>query len=224
MKAVIDDTLFMRDMKNIVEYSMGFVEGIQRGKTKFLENLGKSSIQVLKEYIDSMARIDPQMLHHVYEWNQTGSPEARLFDINYVANQNGLSMSYTFRQSTSVKNGSRVPFYDKARIMENGIPVTIKPVTAKVLAFQDNGEQVFTKNPVSIETPGGSMVAGSFEKTFDHFFQTYFSQVFLYSSGIIDYLKNPIVYKKNMPSGKNGGKSVGLSSGYAWIANAGVIR
>ena len=224
MKTVIDDTMFMRDMNNILEYSIGFMDGVQSGKQKFLENLGKSSIEVLKDYVDSMARVDPQMLHHVYEWSRTGSPDARLFDINYVVNQNGLSMSSTFRQSTSVKNGSRVPFYDKARIMENGIPVTIKPVAAKVLAFTNNGEDVFTKNPVSIDNPGGSMVVGSFEKTFDHFFQAYFSQVFLYSSGIIDYLKNPTAFKKNLPSGKSGGRSAGISAGYRWIANAGVAR
>lgn len=224
MKSVVNDAKFMRDMNNIMNYSLGFVDGVSRGKTQFLENLGKSSIESIKDYIDSMARVDPQMLHHVYEWSRTGSPDARLFDINYVVRQNGLSMSYTFRQSSSIKNGSKVPFYDKARIMEDGVPVTIKPTTARVLAFEDGGEKVFTKNPVSIDSPGGSMVAGSFEKTFDHFFQTYFSQVFLYSSGIIDYLKNPTVFKKNLSAGKNGGRSTGLSTGYRWIANAGVVR
>ena len=224
MKSVVDDAKFMRDMNNIMDYSLGFMDGVSRGKTQFLENLGKSSIESIKDYVDSMARVDPQMLHHVYEWSRTGSPDARLFDINYVVKQNGLSMSYTFRQSSSIKNGSKVPFYDKARIMEAGVPVTIKPTTARVLAFEDNGEKVFTKNPVSIDSPGGSMVAGSFEKTFDHFFQTYFSQVFLYSSGIIDYLKNPTVFKKNLSAGKNGGRSTGLSTGYRWIANAGVAR
>jgi hypothetical protein len=224
MKSVVNDTKFMRDMKNIMDYSIGFVDGVERGKTKFLDGLGKSSIEAIKEYIDTMARVDNQMLHHVYEWNQVGSPEARLFDINYVAKQNGLSMSSTFRQSTSIKNGSKAPFYDKARIMENGIPVTIKPVTAKVLAFDDNGEKIFTKGPVSIDKPGGPMVAGSFEKTFDYFFQTYFSQVFLYSSGIIDYLKNPVVFKSNLKAGKSGGRSTGLSTGYRWIANAGLVN
>lgn len=224
MKAVVDDDQFMRDMKNIMEYSLGFIDGVDRGKTAFLQNLGKNTVEAVKEYLDSMARVDPQMLHHVYEWNQTGSPEARLFDINYIAKQNGLSMSYTFRQSSSIKNGSKVPFYDKARIMEQGVPVTIKPTTAKVLAFESNGEQVFTKNPVSVDKPGGPMVAGSFEKTFDQFFQLYFSQVFLHASGIIDYLKNPTVFKKNMNAGKSGGRSTGLATGYKWIANAGVVR
>jgi hypothetical protein len=224
MKSVVNDAKFMHDMKNIMDYSIGFMDGVGRGKTQFLENLGKSSIEAIKEYIDSMARVDNQMLHHVYEWSQTGSPDARLFDINYIAKQNGLSMSYTFRQSSSIKNGSKVPFYDKARIMEEGIPVTIKPKAASVLAFDDNGEKIFTKNPVSVDNPGGSMVAGSFEKTFDRFFQIYFSQVFLHSSGIIDYLKNPTVFKKNLNAGKSGGRSTGLSTGYRWIVNAGVVR
>lgn len=224
MKMVIDDTKFMNDMKNIMDYSVGFLDGVGRGKTKFLENLGRSSVDTIKEYLDTMAKVDPQLLHHVYEWGQTGSPEARLFDINYVVKQNGLSMSYTFRQSSSIKNGSKVPFYDKARIMENGIPVTIKPTTAKVLTFEADGEKVFTKNPVSVDNPGGNMVVGSFEKTFDSFFSMYFSQVFLYASGIIDYLNNPTVFKKNLPSGKKGGRSTGLTTGYRWIANAGVAR
>jgi len=74
-------------------------------------------------------------LHHVYEWYQTGSPAARLFDINYISNQIGLSFNSTFRQSVSIKSGSKVPFYNKAQIIENGIPVTIRPVSSEVLSF-----------------------------------------------------------------------------------------
>lgn len=217
-----DISQFSRDMNNIVEYSLGFLDGVKAGKTVMLNNIGKLTIEAMKDYIDAMARVDQAVLHHVYEWDQVGSPSSRLYDLQYTISNLGLSIKSSFRQSTSIKAGSNVPFYDKARIMENGIPVTIKPVRAKVLAFDDNGEQVFTKGPITIVNPGGSGVQGSFEKTFDSFINQYFTQAFLYSSGIIDYLQNPSVYKKNLSAGKKSGKSIGYTTGYRWIANAGV--
>jgi hypothetical protein len=214
---------FKNDMTNIINYSIGFLEGVQKGKTEFLKNVGMQTVDLMKEFIDSNARINPQMLHHIYEWNMTGSPQARLYDISYTTSNLGLSFKSSFSQSTSIKNGSRVPFYDKARIMEQGIPVTIRPKFAQVLAFDDNGEQVFTRGPVEVLNPGGTEVEGGFERVFDMFFNTYFSQAFLRTSGIAKYLEDPKVYKKNLPAGKKMGKAKGVSTGYRWIANAGVI-
>ena len=209
-------------MNNIVNYSIGFLEGVQRGKTVFLKTLGMETVEVMKEFIDSNARINPQMLHHVYEWTMVGSPDARLYDISYTTSNLGLSFRSSFSQSTSIKDGSRTPFYDKARIMEYGIPVTIRPKVAQVLAFDDNGETVFTRGPVQVMNPGGTEVEGGFEKVFDMFFNKYFSQAFLRTSGVARYLENPQVYKKDMPAGKKMGKAKGLSTGYRWIANAGM--
>jgi hypothetical protein len=222
MRAVFNSAQFKKEMNNIVDYSMGFLEGIQRGKTVFLKTIGVETVELMKEFIDSNARVNPDMLHHVYEWNQTGSPSARLYDISYTTSNLGLSFRSSFRQSTSIKNGSRTPFYDKARIMEEGIPVTIRPRVAQVLAFEDNGETVFTKNEVRVDSPGGTEVQGGFEKVFDMFFNRYFSQAFLRVSGIARYLENPVVYRKDMAAGKRLGRSKGLSTGYRWIANAGV--
>jgi len=222
MRAVFNSVQFKKDMSNIVDYSVGFLEGIQKGKTIFLKTVGLETVELMKEFIDSNARVNPDMLHHVYEWNQTGSPSARLYDISYTTSNLGLSFRSSFRQSTSIKNGSRTPFYDKARIMEEGIPVTIRPRVAQALAFEDNGKTVFTKNEVRVDNPGGTEVQGGFEKVFDMFFNRYFSQAFLRVSGIARYLENPIVYKKDMAAGKRIGKSKGLSTGYRWIANAGV--
>ncbi|MFN7584014.1 MAG: hypothetical protein ACK5P0_01505 [bacterium] len=222
MRAVFNSAQFKKEMSNIVDYSMGFLEGIQRGKTIFLKTVGLETVELMKEFIDSNARVNPDMLHHVYEWNQTGSPSARLYDISYTTSNLGLSFRSSFRQSTSIKNGSRTPFYDKARIMEEGIPVVIRPRVAQALAFEDNGETVFTKNEVRVDNPGGTEVQGGFEKVFDMFFNRYFSQAFLRVSGIARYLENPVVYRKDMAAGKRLGRSKGLSTGYRWIANAGV--
>jgi len=213
---------FKKDMSNIVNYSIGFLDGVQKGKTVFLKTMGMETVEVMKEFIDSNARVNPQMLHHIYEWNLTGSPDARLYDISYTVSNLGLSFKSSFSQSRSIKDGSRTPFYDKARIMENGIPVTIRPRSAQVLAFEDNGETVFTRGPVEILNPGGTEVEGGFEKVFDMFFNKFFSQAFLRTSGIAKYLENPQVYKKDMPAGKKLGRSKGISTGYRWIANAGL--
>lgn len=222
MRAVFNSNQFKKEMNNIVDYSIGFLDGIQRGKTIFLKTVGMETVELMKEFIDSNARVNPDMLHHIYEWNQTGSPSARLYDISYTTSNLGLSFKSSFSQSTSIKNGSRTPFYDKARIMEQGIPVTIRPRTAQVLAFEENGETVFTQGPVEVLNPGGTEVQGGFEKVFDMFFNRYFSQAFLRISGIAQYLENPQVYKKNLQAGKKMGKTKGVSTGYRWIANAGV--
>lgn len=215
---------FEKEMRNIVEYSSGFLSGVQKGKTKFLDSVGQLTVDALKEFIDSMARVNPEAMHHVYEWNQTGSPSARLFDISYTVSGIGLSLKSTFRQSTSVKAGSNIPFYNKASIMENGIPVRIVP-TKKVLAFTDeNGEEVFTRNPVTVRNPGGEAVQGSYEAAFDTFINQYFSQAFLRSSGILDYIKDVSLYKKNLRAGKSMGRTKGVDTGYRWITNIGVVK
>lgn len=211
---------FQLEMNNIVEYAVGFLEGIQGGKKIFLAKLGEETIVTLKEFIDINAKVDPAMLAHMYEWYQSGSPDARLYDIDYTVSNLGLSFKSSFKQSHTVKDGSRQPFYDKARIMEEGISVIIKPRVAQVLSFDLNGEQIFTKGPVIVEHPGGTAAQGGFEKVMDMFFNQYFRQSFLRTTGLDVYLKNPKVFKTNMAAGKKSGKSAGYQTGFKWITNA----
>jgi hypothetical protein len=82
MRAVFNSRQFKKEMNNIVDYSLGFIEGVQKGKTVFLKTVGLETVELMKEFIDSNARVNPDMLHHIYEWNQTGSPSARLYDIS----------------------------------------------------------------------------------------------------------------------------------------------
>lgn len=224
MKTVFDSKSFKKDMNNIMNYSIGFLEGVHRGKNAFLHVVGVETIELLKEFIDSSARVNPEVLHHVYEWNLVGSPSARLYDINYTISGLGLSIRSSFKQSTTIKAGSRVPFYDKANIIENGIPVVIRPTKAKALRFEQDGVEIFTKSSVTVENSGGTAAEKGFEKTLDIFFNRYFTQAFLKTSGIGKYLSNPEVYKKNLAAGRRGGKAKGIETGYRWIANAGVGR
>lgn len=216
------DKKFAKEMDNLVKYSYGFIEGAHSGKRIFMATFGEKVKEILSQFIDSMARQDPSSLHHVYEWYQAGNPGARLFDINYTVSNLGLSLNATFRQSTSIKNGSTVPFYNKAFVMENGIGVTITPRQADVLVFEDDGNTVFTKGPVNIENPGGENVEGSFQRAFDLFVNSYFAQSFLQIVGVNKKFSSMSTYKQYLKSGIKVGKSAGVTAGFKWITNLGV--
>lgn len=218
----LNSNALTKDLNNIVQYSLGFIDGVHKGKKVLFSKIGASVKEMLEMFIDANARSNPQALHHVYEWYKTGSPDARLFDINYTVSNVGLSFYSSFRQSNTIKEGSSAPFYNKAKIMEDGIPVTITPKKATMLVFEQDGETIFTKGPVEVMNPGGSQAQGSFERIVNIFFKQYFTQSFLKVSGLKDYFNKPVVYKKNFQKGRAYGKSVGISTGYSWIVNAGV--
>lgn len=211
---------FTKQMNNIINYSFGFIEGVDRGKKIFLDNLGRGLIKALYQYVDINARANPKALHHVYEWNKTGSPDARLFDLRYTVSKIGLSVNSTFKQSRSIKEDMTTPFYNKAKIMEEGIPVIIRPTKSKVLKFNGPNGEVFTSKPVKIENPGGDDVYKGFESIFDEFMTRYFKQSFLRSSGLYNYIKKPTLYKKNLKAGSKMGRSKGIDTGFKWITNA----
>ena len=217
-----DNRQFKKDMNNLINYSLGFLDGTQDGKSLFLVDLGNNVSELASEFIDTNARVSPQTLHHVYEWYKVGSPNARLFNINFSTNKNSVSFVSTFTQSTTIQNGSREPFREKAMIMENGISVTIEPRNAQALRFEDNGKVIYTKQPVTVDNPGG-ITRGQYQKTFELFFTNYFKQSFLKSSGLKNYFSNPKIYKTNLRAGVIGGRSVGYNTGYRWVANAGAM-
>ena len=220
MKVMTSTKNFESQLNNIVNYSFGFLDGVQKGKKIFLKNLGVGTIQAMAAYVDISARGNPNALHHVYEWYQTGSPSARLFDLDYTVSNNGLTINSRFRQSRTLKEDSNEPFYNKASIMENKVAVTITPKKSSVLVFEEGGNTIFTKGSVTVRSPGGEYVAGSFERTIDEFMLRYFKQSFLRASGLYDYIKKPTLYKQNLKSGSKLGKQKGIETGFKWIANA----
>lgn len=82
---------------------------------------------------------------------------------------------------------------------------------------------VFTKKSVTVANPGGSKVKGSYEQTFNSFFDNYFSQSFLLSSGLLNHLEDVSTYKNNLKQGSLGGRSVGIKTGYQWLLNAKIV-
>lgn len=222
IKIKFDGRAFQKDLKNIINYSTGFLDGVQIGKKEFLNSLGPEITEMASQFIDVNARVDYQSLHHIYEWSRVGDSSARLFDIKFTVSNLGLSFTSNFRQSQSIKEGSRVPFTNKASIMEAGTPVSIAPVTGETLRFEVGGEVVYTKKPVIVQNPGGN-TEGQFANVWDMFFGKYFTQAFLRSSGMARYFENPEVYKRNLSAGKKSGRSTGLSVGSRWVANAGKV-
>jgi hypothetical protein len=220
INVTFDMNKFERDMNNLIEYSVGFLEGAKESQHFFLDSLGKGTIQALYKYIDASARLNPKALQHVYEWYQSGRESGRLYTFSHKVNGSGLSIDATFSQSRSIQHGSTTPFYDKAKIMEKGIPVTIKPKNSNVLVFDDKGETVFTRKPVTVMDPGGPDAQGSFEKVFDEFMKLYFTQSFLKASGLHDYIQNPKIYKQRLNAGLKGGRSEGKATGTSWMVNA----
>jgi hypothetical protein len=220
MNIVMNTKNLEKIIGNAIDYSVGFLDGAQKGKSIFLKNLGNSVVGILKDYIDVEARSNPQALHHIYEWYQVGSPKARLYDFTYTVSNVGLSFKSNFKQSKTLPSGSSVPFENKAKIMEDGTPVTISPVRSEVLAFEADGQTIFTRRDIDVQNPGGTQVQGSFEKVADEFFRVYFKQSFLKSSGLYSYIKKPVLYKQNFRTGSRVGRSIGVETGFKWIANA----
>lgn len=215
------DGKFFKEMNNLVSYCQGFLEGAKSNMPFLMITIAEKTKEILEQFVDSNARTNPESLHHIYEWYQTGSPEARLFDIEYDITSFGISFNGTLTQSQSVRNGSREPFYDKAKIMEEGVGVTIIPKKSPVLVFEDGGKTVFTSNPVRIENPGGEASRGSFERVFEMFFASYFRQSFLETSGLRYKMNNMTTFTNSLSTGLRVGKGAGISAGASWIKGIG---
>ena len=170
---VWNDKTFVKEMNNIVNYSFGFLDGIHKGEKQFLQKFSTEIIQAMKDFIDSNARTDPKMYHHIYEWYETGNANARLYNVKYRTSKGTISLNYSFSQSKSIQSGSREPFRNKASIMESGTAVTIKPKNSKVLAFMIDNKEVFTTKEVLVKNPGGPLVKHSFENVINMFFKIY---------------------------------------------------
>ncbi|NDB84428.1 MAG: hypothetical protein EB127_17250 [Alphaproteobacteria bacterium] len=149
----------------------------------------KSGLEIIGKhfglYLDNLARRDHMSFHHVYETGETGNENARLF--RYTIS--GSKITYNFSEATKQEKSGQV-FKRKAFIMEDGKSLTIIPRAGKFLAFQVNGEQVFSKK-VFVPNPGGTRVAGSFKSAFDSFMQNNANQV-LTDIGFYDRINNEI--------------------------------
>jgi hypothetical protein len=206
-----DSKSFVKVLNNSVEYSKGFLEGIELSRLEFNRVLGGYTAEALGEYIDSKARMNPSSLHHVYEWNKVGSKDSRLFRINVNATRSQILFTGLLLDSKTSSPTTDQVFRNKAEVMESGISVTVSPKNSDFLVFEDDGETVFTTNTILISDPGGKDVAGSFSAVTSEFFNYYFTNSILYS--FLNKLSNPIEFSNFFPSIKNSGRSTGVLAG-----------
>lgn len=218
-----DKKNFDKTMRNAIDYSIGFLEGSEKNTIVFNTKLAGIAEKALNKFIDAKAKAYPESLHHIYEWGKVGQPSGRLFKITAKPTKVNIIFTGEFLPSNTVSETSDVPFYDKANIMENKIAITVEPRLADFLAFDINGEQVFTTNAVFIENPGGDEVAGSFGRVVEEFFDVYFTTTILQQSGIFRQLEFPRAFSRRFSSGGRIGRTEGRKAGAEYMNISGDI-
>lgn len=221
MTVSLDFTDLILKLENTVKYSMGFVTAIEQERLAFNTKLGEVIVVMLEKYIDSQASLSPERLHHVYEWGQAGNPSARLFDFNMLATATTIKLDGRFRQSSSIPPSGGAPFENKASVMESGASITITPKDGGVIAFDVDGETVFTSSEVFVEHPGGPEVSGAFAATVEGFLLGYVkAEVIL---PIFRSMSTPKEFKRYFPAGVKSGFQTGQMAGREYMRIKGGI-
>ena len=194
------------DLDNINKQLISKIQGVEQlTKNDTLNEIASAAFIILgKRFMsatDSYSAVNRKSMHHIYEWNQTGSPNARLFVLERSAVLNGsMSVSSKFLLSktpvpiaselrSSSKNGKYIRtshiFKQKAEVMESGKLVSFQ--AKKTLAFLGKEGIHFVRagKVINIVNPGGVAVKGSFQ----HFMSNWYSknaQSIMDSSGLYE--------------------------------------
>ena len=213
---------FIDTLTNVTNYSQGFIDEVKRSQNKVTEKIASTSVNVFYDYLDGLARSHPGMLHHVYEWGQVGDPFGRLYELSVSLQGKSAVVSADFLQSNIPSSSSKEPFYDKADIMEEGIPLVIQEKDAQALFFEIDGEEFFRRGPIYIANPGGSNTRGSFVRAFNEFYNIYFTKDYLNSIKFYDHFRGSKEYQKNVKvaSKSKNATSLGKAAALSWINNA----
>lgn len=222
MSVTFNTMHFNKVLKNAVQYSQGFLNGVDSSTIEFNQELAIFTSNALKKYIDSQARMNPKRLHHVYEWGKTGNQESRLFDFDTATSKNNITFTGNFLPSRSISIGSSEPFTDKANVMENAIQVIIEPKNSNVLVFEDEGETVFTTRKIYIDHPGGDEVAESFGETVNDFFNNYYTNALL--RPLMNKFSTATEFISSFSQGAKGGRVIGIRAGKRYLKLLGRVE
>lgn len=157
------DTGFMPEkIMATAMYHLKTLDNIHHGNAK--KEIAMAGATIVDKYfglwLDNKARRDPAKYHHVYEWNQVGDRNARLFDCE-ITYQGDPIIRFNLKQSKQPNDDGYV-FEQKAFAMEYGDPVVIETVDAEALVFEVGEDVIFHPGPITIQNPGGEEVQGSF--------------------------------------------------------------
>lgn len=207
---------FNKKLEEAIQYSKGFVAGVESNKQFFLFELSHVIKQAFYKYVDSSARIDPSSLRHMYEWGQVGEAGGRLFELEDYVGTGFIRYEARFLPSGSVPPGGTEPFVEKATVMEEGMSVTIKPQSGDVLAFEgEDGEMVFTPQEVTVNSPGGPNAEGGFERAFQEFFRNYLDKAFIRE--ITKAMRTADEFSRGWGNGMNYSRGVRMGKEYVTI-------
>ena len=208
-------------LHNLVEYTDGFITETQAQQSTITQRMTDLSIDHFYSYLDQLARVNPGMLHHVYEWGRVGDPESRLYELKRKLTKNTGLVTADFLLSETPSPSSDQVFYDKASIMEDGITVTINEVNAEALFFEIDGVEYFRTGPIVIENPGGPDVRGSFVEQFEEFYNTYFDKIYLNAIRFYQYFMDAKPYEQNfnVAMKSNNANGIGRKTALSWIMN-----
>lgn len=163
---------------------------INRGAALLIKNY-------FNTYLDSRARQNPSAYHHVYEFDKTGSPDARLFKAVVTNTGDGSALiNYSFSQAKN-PNSEGHPFPNKAEVMENGETIIVTPKRGKYLKYRLEDGQFITSEKSIIRNPGGDQVKGSFESTFRSF-MTSQSSVVLQKFKFFEKIELSVINKRRL--------------------------
>lgn len=219
-----------------VSNAMAYIKGVAQAPTSFGLNdeIGRAITTIagrsLAQFIDAEARLNPESLHHVYEWNQVGKPLGRLWKVNGVYRSGVIVLNSEFRQSRTfvpIKNGTsrRSKFVYKAQVMESGKSVRITPKSAEALFFfSQSGDPVFIPRgrSVVVRSPGGKYVKGSYSKTLNRFLTSPRLMVDISESGIVKRLEDAQAFAgRQMPNSVSGKRS---TASFERLAEANVAK
>ena len=217
----IDGKQATKMLKNLVEYTDGFVTETKAQQGTVAAKLSKLSVDGFYEYLDQLARVNPGMLHHVYEWGRVGDPDSRLYELKRKLSNKSAVVTADFLESQTETPTSDHIFYDKAKIMEEGITVIVNEVQAEALFFEVDGVEYFRSGPIVIENPGGPNVRGAFVEHFEEFYNTYFDKVYLNAIRFYQYFMDAKPYEQNFAGAMKSGnaRSIGRKTAFSWIMN-----
>lgn len=209
----------MKILDNLVAYSDGFIKESKAQESTVTMRLAKLSVNGFYEYLDQLAKVNPGMLHHVYEWGRSGDPSSRLYNLKVALSKNNAVITSEFLTSETVSSTSNEPFYEKAKIMEDGITVVVQEVEAQALFFEIDGIEYFRTGPIVIENPGGPDVRGSFLEQFEEFYNSYLEDVYLRSIRFYQYFMDTKPYEQNFNAAMKSGNAhgVGRRTALSWI-------
>lgn len=191
------------------------VEGISElTSVSTLNQVGKAVFTITsKRFLKDFQKesiLNPKKYFHVYEWDQVGQINSKLFRIkrdslsagnirikvNFDKSRKSVPINSKLTRSSGRRNrfiSKRSIFYNKAEIMESGKPATFTTKQAIVFFSEKNNETVFLpkRTVVKIMNPGGRQTTQSFTKFTERWYATK-ADAALQSSGLFQNLETAV--------------------------------